>query len=146
MTDTAQGRVQTPHAGETREESGWVGWVYFGAVMLLLLGGFQIIQALVALFKDGFYLVGQHGLVVDVNYNTWGWVHLVIGVVAVLSGIGLMVGNLAARILGVGVAFVSALVNLAFISAYPVWSSLIILLDVLVIYAIMVHGRELKNG
>jgi hypothetical protein len=112
--------------------------------MLIMLGAFQIIQALVALFDDGFYLVRSNGLVVDVDYNAWGWAHLLIGIVAVLSGIGLLAGNMAARILGVGVAFLSALVNLAFVAAYPVWSSIIIVVDVIVIYAIIVHGRELK--
>jgi uncharacterized protein (DUF983 family) len=145
MTDTSQTGMQTPRTGYPEQRSGWVGWIFFAGVMLMLMGGFQIIQALVALFDDGFYLVGPSGLVVDVDYNTWGWVHLVLGIVAVLSGIGLLAGNLAARIVGVGVAFLSALVNLAFISAYPVWSSIIIVIDVIVIFAIIVHGSELKD-
>ena len=145
MTETSQSRAQAPRADYPEQRSGWIGWIFFGAVMLMLLGGFQIIQALVALFDDGFYLVGQNGLVIDVDYNTWGWIHLVIGIVALLSGIGLLAGNMAARVVGVGVAFLSALVNLAFISAYPVWSTIIILLDVIVIYAIIVHGRELTS-
>jgi hypothetical protein len=145
MTDTSQGRTQSPHADLPAERTGWVGWIFFGAVMLMLLGGFQLIQAFVAFFDDGFYLVSESGLVVDVDYNAWGWVHLLIGVAALLSGMGLLVGNMAARIAGIGVAFLSALVNLAFLSAYPVWSSIIIVVDIIVIYAIIVHGRELKD-
>ena len=145
MTDASQTKAQSPEAGYAEAQSGWVGWIFFGAVMLMLLGGFQIIQALVALFDEGFYLVGENGLVVDVDYNTWGWIHLVIGIVAILAGVGLLAGNLAARIVGVGIAFLSALANLAFISAYPVWSSIMIVLDVIVIFAIVVHGRELKS-
>ena len=145
MTDTSQSRAQSRPAGYPPEQSGWVGWVFFGGVMLMMMGGFQIIQGLVALFDDGFYLVRPNGLVVDVNYNAWGWAHLLIGIVAVLAGVGLVAGNMLARIVGVAAAFVSALVNLAFISAYPLWSSLVILLDVIVIYAIVVHGRELKD-
>lgn len=146
MTDTSQSRSQGLRADHPEEHSGWLGWVLFGAVMLMLMGTFQIIQALVALFDDGFYLVGEEGLVVDVDYNTWGWVHLVIGIVAVLSGLGLMAGNMAARIVGIGVAFLSALVNLAFLAAYPVWSAIVIVINVLVIFAIVVHGGELKNS
>jgi hypothetical protein len=145
MTDTSHSRAQSRQAGYPPEQSGWVGWVFFGGVMLMMMGGFQIIQGLVALFDDGFYLVRPNGLVVDVNYNAWGWTHLLIGIVAVLAGVGLVAGNMLARIVGVAAAFVSALVNLAFISAYPLWSSLVILLDVIVIYAIVVHGRELKE-
>jgi hypothetical protein len=143
MTDTSHGRA----GGDTRyadEPTGWAGWVVFAAVMLIMLGTFQIIEGLVALFDDGFYLVRSNGLVVDVDYNTWGWIHLAIGVVGVIVGLGLLAGNMAARIVGVGIAFLSALVNLAFISAYPIWSTLMIVLDVIVIFAIIVHGRELK--
>jgi hypothetical protein len=140
--------TETPHrtASDTRydEPTAWTGWVVFGGVMMILLGAFQIIEGLVALFHQGFYLVGPQGLVVDVNYNTYGWVHTIIGVVAILTGVGLLAGNMAARVVGIAVACLSALVNLAFISAYPVWSTIMIALDVIVIYAIIVHGRELK--
>src|SRR3954470_3371821 len=145
MTDTSH-RSSTTTASQYREDpSGWARWVVFGGVMLIMLGAFQIIEGLVALFDDGFYAVNSSGLIVQVDYNTWGWVHMVIGVVGVLAGLGLLVGNMAARVVGVGVAFLSALVNLAFISAYPIWSVIVIVLDVIVIYAIIVHGRELKD-
>jgi hypothetical protein len=83
--------------------------------------------------------------VVNVNFNAWGWTHLIIGVVAILTGLGVLAGNTVARIVGVAVAVLSAIVNLGFISAYPVWSTLIIALDVVVIYAIIVHGDEVRN-
>ena len=117
----------------------------FGGVMLMMLGAFQIIEGLVALFKDGFYLVRPSGLVVNVNYNTWGWVHMVIGVVGDPDRAGAPGRNMAARVVGIGIAFLSALVNLAFISAYPIWSTIMIALDVLVIYAIIVHGARAQE-
>jgi len=129
---------------EQREVSGWTGWVVFGGVMLIMVGLFQLVQGLVALFDDGFYAVRSDGLIVNVNYNTWGWIHLVIGILAGLVGLGLLAGNMVARIGGVIIAVLSAMANLAFISAYPVWSTIVIALDVIVIYAIIVHGRELK--
>jgi hypothetical protein len=143
MTDTSHRKSET----DTRyddERTAWAGWVTFAGVMLLMLGSFQIVQGLVALFDDGFYLVRPNGLVVDVDYNTWGWVHIVLGLLAGLVGIGLLMGNLAARMAGVTIAFVSAVLHLLFASAYPLWSVIVITLDVLVIYAIVVHGRELK--
>ena len=144
MTDTSH--RDPAGTGTTYGDSptAWAGWVVFGGVMLIMLGSFQIIEGLVALFDDGFYAVTSSGLVVDVNYNTLGWVHLIIGIVGVLAGLGLLAGNMAARIVGVGIAFLSALVNLAFISAYPIWSTIMIVIDVIVIFAIIVHGRELK--
>jgi hypothetical protein len=144
MTDTSH-RRSADAVSYDGDVTGWTGWVVFGGVMLIVMGGFQITQGLVALFDDGFYAVGSEGLVVNVDYNTWGWVHLVIGLVGVLVGIGLLAGNLAARIAGVVIAGLSALVNMAFISAYPVWSVLVIALDVIVIFAIIVHGREVKG-
>jgi hypothetical protein len=143
MTDTSHRTSTDPAYGGT--STAWAGWVVFGGVMLMMLGAFQIVEGLVAVFKDEFYLVGKSGLVVNVNYTTWGWIHILIGVVGILAGVGLLVGNMAARVVGVGIAFLSALVNLAFISAYPVWSTIMITIDVIVIYAIIVHGRELKS-
>jgi hypothetical protein len=145
MTDTSHRRSAETDTRYDDGPSGWAGWVVFGGVMLILMGAFQIVQGLVALFDDGFYAVSSNGLVVDVDYNTWGWLHLVIGVVGVLVGVGLLAGNLAARMAGVVIAFLSALANLAFASAYPVWSVIVIAIDVIVIYAIIVHGRELKR-
>lgn len=150
MADVSQGQRSAPMS-EYDDRSGppatgWAGWVVFGGVMLIMVGLFQAIQGLVALFDDGFYLVRPNGLVVDVNYNTWGWTHLAIGIVAALTGLGLLAGNMVARVLGVVIAVLSAVVNLAFISAYPVWSTIVIALDVIVIYAIIVHGRELKSS
>jgi hypothetical protein len=144
MTQTSRDQGPAPSAQYPPESTAWSGWVVFGGVMLMTLGAFQVIQALVALFDDGFYLVRPNGLVVNVNYNTWGWTHLIIGAVAIVSGLGLLMGNMAARVVGVIAAVVSAIVNLAFISAYPVWSTIVIALDVIVIYAIIVHGGELK--
>ena len=146
MTQTSRAQEPAPPTQYPREPTGWTGWVIFAGVMLMMLGAFQVIQALVALFDDGFYLVRPNGLVVQVNYNTWGWTHLIIGAVAIVSGLGLLVGNMAARVLGVLAAVVSAIVNLAFLSAYPVWSAIVIALDVIVIYAIIVHGGELKQA
>ena len=146
MAETRQRGPTETDAAYGESPSGWTGWVVFGGVMLIMLGSFQVIEGLVALFDDGFYLVRSNGLVVDVNYNTWGWTHLIIGIVGVLAGLGLLVGNMAARVAGVVVACLSALVNLAFVSAYPIWSAILIALDVIVIYAIIVHGRELKSS
>lgn len=120
----------------------WVGVVLFGGIMMVMVGGFQLIQGVVALFKDDYYLVSPNGLVLEVDYTVWGWTHLLIGLVAIGTGIGVMVGQMWARVLGIVIAVVSALVNIAFLSAYPIWSTIIIAIDVLVIYALAVHGRE----
>jgi uncharacterized membrane protein len=148
MSDTSRthsGAAAPARYPHSTDVTGWAGWVTFAGIMLILLGSFQTIEGLVAIFKDGYYLVGPEGLVVNVDYTTWGWTHLIIGILAILTGAGLLAGNTAARVAGVVLAALSAIVNLAFLAAYPVWSTIIIAVDVIVIYAIVVHGRELKT-
>jgi len=140
MAETSQRRK--PRVYE--DPSGWASWVIFGGVMLILLGIFHVIQGLVALVHDDFYLVTKNGLLLNFDFTSWGWIHLVLGVLIGLVGVGLLTGNTAARVAGVVLAVLSAVVNLLFIAAYPAWSVMIIALDVIVIYSIVVHGRELQ--
>jgi hypothetical protein len=150
MTDSgsSQPDVDTSRVayGNGPAPTAWTGWAVFAAFMMIMLGTFQAIEGLVAIFNDGFYHVLPSGLVLDVDYNVWGWTHLLLGALIVVSGVGVLAGNLAARIVGVGLAGLSAVLNLLFIEANPVWSVLIITVDVLVIYALTVHGRELRDS
>jgi hypothetical protein len=136
----------TPTSARTRGQTGWVGWVVFAGMMLVMLGVFHIIEGLVALFRDEVFLVGPKGLVVNVDYTAWGWAHVIGGALAILVGACLLAGQLWARIVAVIVAMLSAIVNMAFLPAYPVWSAILITLDVLVIWAVTVHGSEIKNA
>ncbi len=70
--------------------------------------------------------------------------HLLLGILVAVAGLGLMVGQMWARIVGILLALVSAVVNIAFLAAYPVWSVILITVDILVIYALTVHGKETK--
>jgi hypothetical protein len=126
------------------EPTAWVGWIMFAGIMMIMLGTFQAIAGLVALFNDQYYLVTRNDLLVSLDFTTWGWVHLLLGVVVAAAGLGVMVGQMWARVVGIVVALLSAIVNIAFLAAYPVWSTIIIVVDVLVIYALTVHGRETK--
>ena len=126
------------------DPSGWTGWIVFASFMMFMLGAFQVVQGVVAIFDDGFYAVTENGLLVNVDYTVWGWVHLLLGLLIVAAGAGLLAGNTAARILAVALAGLSAILNVAFIEAKPVWSVIVIAIDVLVIYAVTVHGRELR--
>jgi hypothetical protein len=127
------------------EPTGWVGWVFFAGMILIVTGVFQGIDGLVGLFKDDLYVVRPDGLVVTLDYSTWGWIHLLVGAALVLVGLAVLVGQTWARVIAIILAVVSAIVNFAFIPAYPVWSLLIITLDVVVIYALAAHGREART-
>ena len=113
--------------------------------MMILSGFFGAIEGLVGIFRHQYFRVATNGLLVIHNYSAWGWTHLIIGIIVVLAGLGVLAGQTWARVVGIGLAMISAVVNLAFLSAYPVWATIIITLDVLVIYALAVHGGELKN-
>ena len=129
---------------DQNEVTGWTGWVVFAAVMLMIAGVMQAFYGVVALFNDEWVVWGQEAaLLLDIT--AWGWVHILWGTLVVLVGVGLLRGVMIARILGVIVAGISLLVNFVFIPAYPFWAISVIVIDVLVIWAIIVHGRELKN-
>lgn len=122
------------------------GWASFAVVMLILAGGFQMINGFIALYRSGTYQVGRTGLVLEVDYTTWGWIHLGLGIVAVVAALGLIGGHLWARILGVSLSVLSAIAYMAFAAAFPALCLVVIALNILVIYAITVHGDELKDG
>lgn len=123
----------------------WTGWIVFAAVLLLLAGLAQLLEGFVALFDDNFYVVGSDGLALGLDYTVWGVVHLMVGALACLIGLGLLSGNMVARGAAVVLAGFSAVANLLFLTAFPAWSLMIITVDVVVIYAVVVHGGELET-
>ena len=134
-----------PVQTQAPERTGWTGWIGFAGVMLMLLGTLHALQGFVALFKDEYYMVGDNGLTVHVDYTTWGWIHLIFGIVTVLAGGALLAGRMWARIVAVIVAFVSVIVNVGFLAAFPIWSTIMIAVDFMIIWAVMVHGSEMKS-
>jgi hypothetical protein len=126
-------------------EEGISPWAGFTGGLMVLVGVFQIIAGIVALAGTGYYTVPSRELVVDAGYTTWGWVHLILGIVLIATGAGLAFGNTVARVAGVAVAGLSAIVNLLWIPAAPVAATLVIALDVWLIFAITVHGGEPKQ-
>jgi hypothetical protein len=109
--------------------------------MLGMAGVFGMINGLIALVHDEVYVVGEDSIVA-LDYTQWGWIHLIGGGVVLLAALALTSGALWARILGVLVAFVHAIGQVAFIEAYPFWSLAIIALDAVVIYGCLVHGGD----
>jgi hypothetical protein len=141
----AAGVSRQPGRGGAVEPTGWVGWVVFAGVMMVLSGTFQAIEGLAAIFNDDYFLVGRNGLLVDVDYTAWGWTHLILGLIVVAAGFALMAGQTWARVVAIVLAGASAILHLAFLAAYPIWALTVILLDIIVIFAVAVHGRELRS-
>ncbi len=144
-TVTPPPRTDYTRTQEPKHGSAWSGWIIFAGVMLGLVGAFQLIEGFVALFEDGYYLVTRNGLVVHMSYTGWGWTHIALGAVNILAGFGLFAAKTAARIWAIFVAGVSAIVNLGFTAAYPVWTIMIVTLDVIIIYALCAHWNDLET-
>lgn len=126
------------------EPTRWVGWIIFAGVMLIVLGCFHAFQGFIALFQDDYYQVGKNDLTIHLDYTDWGWTHLILGLVVAVVGVCLLAGQLWARIVGVIIAVLSMLVNVAFLAAFPIWSTIMIALCILIIWALTVHGREMR--
>jgi hypothetical protein len=124
--------------------TGWVGWVLFAGIVMFTAGIFNVIEGLVGLFNSDYYVVRPSGLVLQVDYTAWGWALILFGVLLGFAGYGVLQGQTWARVTGVVLAVLNALAHLAFIAAYPIWMTLTIALDVIVIYALIVHGREAR--
>ncbi len=129
----------------SEEPSGWAaGWAFFAAVMLVIAGTFQIINGIVAIAKDEFFVVGQEWIF-NADVTTWGWIHLILGIIIVLVGFGILSGNVLARMIGVLVAALSAIANFAFLPYYPVWAVILIAVDITIIWALTAHGRDIQK-
>ena len=121
------------------------GWSMFAAIMLSVIGVMDIIQGIVALAKDEFYVVGQEW-VFEFDTTAWGWIHIILGAVLLLSGIGIVSGNVLARTVGVIVAALAMIANFAWLPYYPIWSIIIIAVCIAVIWALTAHGRDIASG
>ena len=131
--------MSEPHTREPKV-SGWaVGGITFAATMLILIGIFQAIAGLVAIFDDDFYVVTQN-YTFDLDTTGWGWIHLIIGIGLILTGYFLFTDAVWARGVALGLAVLSAVANFFFIPYYPFWSILEIALAVWVIWALTRPG------
>lgn len=138
-------RSSSGRARESTDLGSGVGSVLFAGIMMLLVGIYQVIIGLVAIFDDGYFLVPRSGLIINTSYSAWGTVHLLLGVLLVATGLGAMRGQLWARVAGITLAVISAVVNLGFLAANPVWVVIVIAIDVIIIHALAVHGAMAKD-
>ncbi len=137
--------TQQPAASQlagSEPPSAWAtGFIIFAAVMMMLSGAFQALAGLVALFEDEFYVTTPNYLL-QLDTTTWGWIHLLLGLLVLVASFAVLGGRIWGRTIGVILAALSALANFVFIPYYPVWSLVVITLDVFVIWALTAHGRD----
>jgi hypothetical protein len=141
MTDprTQATRTQMDTGGISR--GGGSGWIAFAAILLVLIGTLNVIWGLVAIIDDTRITAVAGGLVLA-NVSTWGWIELILGIVLILTGFGLLSGRGWARWLAVLFVLLNALGQIAWMNTYPLWSVLIIALDVIIIYQLTARWNE----
>jgi hypothetical protein len=122
------------------EVSGWAfGAIAFAATMAVLIGTFQIMEGLVAIINDEFYVVARN-YTFDLDVSAWGWIHLIIGVVMLIVGFGLYSRAQWAGVAAIVIAMLSAVSNFFFIPYYPIWAVLLIGLNIWIIWALTRPG------
>ena len=121
------------------------GWVALAAALMIVQGIINFFYGLGALANAHWYAYA-HGTVYWLDISHWGWVVLLVGLLLILSGILLWSGNLFGRIMGVIFAVASFIANLNYFPVAPAWTTLALVLDVVIIYAILAHGKELKHA
>jgi hypothetical protein len=141
MSTTSSERAR----GRAGYSSAAVGVTAFAAIFMVLGGVSQVIQGLVALANDSFYVAGDDYLF-ELNITTWGWVHMVLGIVIALAGLALFQGSAWARTVAVILASVGLVANFLWLPHYPLWSMTAITFDVFVIWAVTMHGRDIVES
>ena len=127
------------------QASGWaVGWTAFAGIMMVIGGIWWVIIGIIALINDNFYVVTEE-YIFQFNVTTWGWIHLLFGILVSLAGIYLFTGAVWARIVGVAVAIVWMIVAFAWLPYAPVWAIALLAIAVFIIWALTVHGRDIAE-
>jgi hypothetical protein len=122
---------------------GAVGWITFAGIVMIIGGGFAMLEGFgMVLNSDNFAIQDS---VISQSASNWGWFHMLVGLVVALSGFAVFSGNVLARTVGVIAATISALGAFATIEIQPFWNIVIIIIDIAIIWALTVHGRDVQK-
>jgi hypothetical protein len=129
-----------------RTDSGWaVGLVVFAGILMIVGGVWHALAGIAALLNDDLY-VSTPNYLYSFDLTGWGWAHLVLGILVAAAGVAVLKGLTWGRVAGIAVVMVSLFANFVFIPWYPLWSLVIIALDVAVLWALIVWPRQPSEG
>jgi hypothetical protein len=137
-------QVHEPRREPMNGQVSWTGWALFAAIMLAVNGATNMIQGLVALLQDEYFVVRDGDELLVADFTVWGVVMLLWGCLLLLAAFSLYRGSSWARWFAIFVVALSVLVQIAFFAAFPLWSLVIIGFDVTVIYALCAHWDEAR--
>ena len=121
------------------------GVAVFAGIMLIIGGAFEALQAIAAIVNDK-YLVVLPNYVYAFDLTVWGWIHLLIGLALVAIGISLLMGQGWARMAGIVVAALAAVINFTWLPYSPLWAIVLIAIDILVIWALISSRQQAKTA
>ena len=122
-----------------------VGWSAFAGFMMVILGFGWLVVGLIALADEAFFVVTPD-YIFKFDLTTWGWIHLIVGIIVLVAGFALFSGAVWARIVGVIVAVLATLTAFAWLPWYPIWAIILIAISVAIIWALTVHGQDLATA
>ena len=126
------------------ELSGWaVGWTIYAAVWMWILGFFHALAGFAGIVEDEI-LVATPNYLLQFDVTTWGWIHLILGIVVLIAGFAVFNGSVWARTVGVVIATVSIIANFAWLPYQPWWSIIMMAAGAFVIWALTAHGRDIS--
>ncbi|MFJ1884436.1 MULTISPECIES: hypothetical protein [unclassified Streptomyces] len=135
MASTTSGPSVAPAAPSSSHHPFRIGWTAFAAVLMIFGGAMAIFEGIAAIAKDAVF-VATRDYLFRFNLTGWGWIHLALGILIVIAGCALFTGAAWARVVGIVLAGLSALANFLWLPHYPLWSIVLMAIDVFVIWAL----------
>ncbi|MFI9102980.1 hypothetical protein ACIGXA_20900 [Streptomyces fildesensis] len=137
--------VNQPQAAGTRSGgssfTAQSGWIVFAAIMMIFSGAMAILEGISAIAKDDLF-VRTTNYTFQFNLTSWGWIHLILGIIVLLAGCALFSGALWARAVGVILVGLSLIANFMWVPYNPFWAIVLIAIDIFVIYALCTPARS----
>ena len=145
---TAGTTGSTPYGQETAtryqtqdHRAAAAGFTGLAATLMILSGLWSFFVGITGILKGAFY-VAVPNYTVSWSSHGWGWTHLILGAVVFAAGVCLLLGMMWARVVGVVLAVLSALANFMFLPHYPLWSIIVIAIDLFIIWALTTGSRR----
>jgi hypothetical protein len=130
----------------SRNVTGWVGWVWFAAFSILAVGLFNIVAGVAAAFSPNDVLSWTNNGVAVVDVSTWGWVHIILGALLVAAALALFSGAGWARVVAIILVVLNLIAQFVSLQTTPFWSLVIIVVDLVILWALTVHGDEVERA
>ncbi|MEU1347572.1 hypothetical protein ACFYPA_12525 [Streptomyces sp. NPDC005775] len=111
------------------------GGIMFAGVLLMVDGVLGAIKGIAGIASDDVY-ARINNYVFEFNVTTWGWIHLILGVIIAVVGWGILKGSVWARGIGVGLAALNMIANFMWLPYQPIWAVVSLAIDTFVIWAL----------